>query len=104
MSNADLYQSELIKRGFSKDLPESTNVKGMLSFAVMCGHGDVRKIWNCASADEVEDARRSWAYLVDEKGYLAFKVDPDDGSKGAQAREFDPEAGKLIFVPQMRGG
>jgi len=77
---------------------------GSLVIAMMTGHGDVRKIWNAANADEVEDAKRTWEHLVGEKGYMAFLVNPEDNTKGDQIREFDPNAGKIILVPPMRGG
>jgi hypothetical protein len=77
---------------------------GVVEIRVMNGSGDLRKIWNAANADEVEDARRSFEHLVKKKKYLAFKVDPKDNTKGEQIREFDPDAGKMILMPPMAGG
>lgn len=77
---------------------------GVIVMQMMTGHGDVRKIWNAANSDEVEDARRSFNHLVKDKKYAAFRVNPDTNEKAEQIREFDPEAGKMILVPPMRGG
>jgi hypothetical protein len=76
----------------------------LLEIRVLNGSGDLRKIWNAANADEVEDARRSFEHLVKGKKYLAFRVNPEDNSKGDQIREFDPDAGKMILVPPVAGG
>ena len=76
----------------------------LIQIAVLNGSGDLRKIWNAANADEVEDARRSFEHLVKKKKYLAFRVNPDDNSKGDQIRAFDPDAGKMILVPPVAGG
>lgn len=70
--------------------------------AIMGSDGDTKKIWNPAIPVEVEDARESFDRLR-AKNYLAFEVN-DDGSQGKQITEFNPNAGKLILVPQMQGG
>lgn len=94
---------------FSKDGWEPSPIDeaipaGHLVIAMMTGHGDIRKIWNSANADEVEDMKRTWNHLVKEKKYMAFLVNPEDNTKGDQIREFDPNAGKIILVPPMQGG
>lgn len=94
--------SDLRKQGWSPLLPEMPE-PGQLMISVLSGYGDLKKVWNAANRDEVEDARRSFNNLVKEKKYLAFKV-TDSGDKGEQIREFDPEAGKMILVPPVRGG
>lgn len=94
---------EFTKEGWSKDLP-SDPAEGQIMISMMTGYGDLKKIWNAANQDEVEDAKRSFDHLVKEKRYLAFRVDPDDGTKGTQMREFDAQAGKMILVPPVAGG
>lgn len=64
--------------------------------------GDTKTIWNPANPDETANAKRTFEDLT-KKGYLAFSVN-SDGSKGEQITRFDPEAGKVLLIPQMRGG
>lgn len=65
--------------------------------------GDTRTIWDPNVQDEVKAAKAQFDALK-KKGYLAYRVNPDDGSKGQVMREFDPKAGKIIMQPQMVGG
>lgn len=37
------------------------------------------------------------------KGFRAFKMN-EDGSKGEQVDDFDPEAGRYLLSPPLRGG
>lgn len=94
---------EFTKEGWKKDLPQDPT-EGQIMMSVMTGYGDLKKIWNSANQDEVEDAKRSFNHLVKEKRYLAFRVDPEDGTKSEQIREFDAQAGKMIMVPPIAGG
>lgn len=91
------------KDGWEVDLEWPTE-PGMLAMGMMTGQGDIRKIWNAANPDEVEDAKRSFDHLVKEKKYMAFKVDPDNNEKGDRIYSFDPKAGKVILVPPVAGG
>lgn len=92
---------EFTKDGWSPDIEERP--PGYLMMSMMSGHGDIRKIWNAANPDEVEDAKRSFEHLVKEKRYLAFRVQ-EDGKKGEQVREFDGAAGKVLLIPPVAGG
>lgn len=65
--------------------------------------GDTRTIWDPNVKEEVKAAKDQFDALK-KKGYLAYRVNPDDGSKGQVMREFDPKAGKIIMQPQMVGG
>lgn len=71
--------------------------------AVMGTAGDTKIIWNKDNPDEVENARRTFNDLLS-KNYLAFKVRDSDSKEGEQIREFDPNIGRMILSPQMRGG
>tara|TARA_Y100000310_G_scaffold28146_1_gene26798 strand:+ start:2166 stop:2390 length:225 start_codon:yes stop_codon:yes gene_type:complete len=64
--------------------------------------GDTKTIWDPNEPDEVKAAKKQFKSLT-EKGYRAFRVD-EDGEKDGQMDEFDPGAGKIIFVKQMVGG
>lgn len=71
--------------------------------AVMDHTGDTKVIWDPDNADEVAAARAQFEALR-KKGFAAFRVRGKDGEKGAQITAFDPQAEKLILVPQMVGG
>jgi len=94
---------ELTKEGWSPDIDFDAAMPGMIAISTINGYGDLKKVWNAANADEVEDARRTFDHLVKEKKYLAFKVGAD-GEKDEQIREFSPDAGKMILIPPMAGG
>jgi hypothetical protein len=64
--------------------------------------GDTRVMWDPNNGDEVTSARNQFNELRG-KGYLAYKVTETAG-KGDLIREFDPDAGKIILAPPMRGG
>ncbi len=80
------------------DLPE-----GRCCMAVMGKAGDSKYIWDPNNTVECEIAKDTFdAYRA--RGYLAFQVVGKDGSEGDQMTEFDPQAGRIIFVPPMAGG
>jgi hypothetical protein len=71
--------------------------------------GDVRHMWDRKNEAEVSAARALFDSLVKPsskggKGHLAYKAEGKDGHKGEQLREFDPDAERIILVPQMVGG
>ena len=92
------------KSGWEAGHRDEEPAPGIIAFHMMTGAGDIRKIWNAANETEIEDAKRSFDHLVKEKRYLAFRVNPDDNTKGEQMREFDGKAGKMILVPPVAGG
>ena len=76
---------------------------------IMDRTGDSRIMWDPNNADEVAAAKATFDKLTKPKsrggqGYMAYKVNPEDASKGEIVREFDPNAGKLILAPAMVGG
>ena len=94
---------EFTKEGWTPELDFEAPAPGQIMFSMMTGHGDLKKVWNAANQDEVEDAKRTWDHLVKEKGYMAFRVG-DDGKQADQIREWTPSAGKMILVPPVAGG
>ena len=70
---------------------------------VMDGSGDTKNIWDPAKPDEVAAAKLMYETLVG-KGYRAFRVTDAKAERGEQMKEFDPTAGRMIMIPQMRGG
>lgn len=71
--------------------------------AVMNVSGDKKTIWDRTKPTEVEAAKKEFEFFRS-KNYLAYKVVGKDGTKGEILREFDPEAERIIFAPQMAGG
>jgi hypothetical protein len=65
--------------------------------------GDTKLMWDSENEDEVETARSTFEKLT-KKGYAAFKAEGKDGHAGAQIKKFDPEAERIILIPQMQGG
>lgn len=66
--------------------------------------GDLRTMWDKGNPDEVAAARGQFDELVKKKKYLAYRAVGKQGDQGEQIREFDPEAERIIFVKQNRGG
>lgn len=64
--------------------------------------GDSRISWDPRNAEETEAARKHYKRLKD-RGFLAYRVDPD-GGQGEVLREFDPTARRIMMSPQMAGG
>ena len=76
---------------------------------VMDRNGHTTVTWDPREPSSVNDARREFERLVGE-GYSAFSMNvvSENGiiveEKGERVDEFDPQAGKLMMVPQLRGG
>jgi len=74
----------------------------MGEMAIMGIEGDKKEMWDPESPVEVGTAKATYDKLI-AKGYKAFSV-KKDGEKGKQIYEFDPDAGKIILVPEIKGG
>lgn len=75
----------------------------MSEMRIMGTRGDTKIIWSRDNTDEVASARKTFTDLT-KKGFLAFRAEGKEGTRGEQITEFDPSAERLILVPQMRGG
>jgi hypothetical protein len=75
----------------------------MGSMAIMDRTGDSKHMWDPGNYKEVEVMEDLFKDLT-KKGYLAYRVDKKDGSKGEVIKKFDPDAGALIMVPIVAGG
>lgn len=64
--------------------------------------GHSRTIWDPNVPAEVEAAKATFDGLR-AKGYIAYQV-KKDSEAGEIMRTFDPEAGKMILSPPLRGG
>lgn len=77
------------------------------AFFLMDKTGDTKTIWDPAQPTEVEVAQAQFDALTNpaegKPKYSAFQV-KEDGTKGERMNQFDPKAGKIIFVPPMVGG
>ncbi len=74
---------------------------GMLS--TLDRTGDSRIMWDSRNSDEVAAARRQFEELTG-KGFLAYKAEGKDGHQGAQIKEFDPRAERIVLVKRLVGG
>lgn len=74
---------------------------GRGEMSVMGKEGDTKFTWNAKDPKEVEAAKATWD-LYKGKGFAAFRM--KRSSKGDQMHEFDPKAGRILFVPPMQGG
>lgn len=73
---------------------------GTMQIMDRSGHSSIT--WDPARPIEVSVARDTFDKLVKE-GYSAFRVDADN-EQGERITRFDPQAGKIMMVPQLRGG
>lgn len=64
------------------------------------GHTSIK--WDTDNTDEVATAKAAFQALR-EKGYRAFLVGRF-GRQGERLDDFDPDAGEIMMVPQLRGG
>lgn len=81
-----------------KDIPPEK-----FAIAVLGHNGDTKHMWDPSKPAEVEVARSTFDALK-KKGYSAYHVKGKSGEQGEQMKTFDPEAGRIIMVPQMAGG
>ena len=71
---------------------------------VMDRVGDIRLTWDTNDAASVAVAQKAFDEAKS-KGFLAYSVDPADGSKGEVVRTFNPtEQRAVIMSPQTQGG
>lgn len=94
--------STLDKIGWADMAFESVPV-GKSAIAVMGEYGDTKHLWDKSKPEEVDAARDLYKALT-KKGYRAFRCVGKDGSQGEQMSEFDPDAERVIFLPQLQGG
>jgi len=73
--------------------------------AVMSEEGDTTHAWDKNNPADVAIARRTFNKFR-QMGYAAFLTKTVNGveTKDEQIKEFDPEAERIIFVPQLQGG
>jgi len=69
---------------------------------IMDQTGHTRHIWDSDNEAEVEAARALYNSLTG-RGFRAFHVNKS-GEEGTRMDSFDPDAEKMIMVPQLRGG
>lgn len=75
---------------------------------MMDSSGHTTVTWDPTDQAGIADARREFNRLVRE-GYQAFRMEAQGDNvvvenKGERITEFDPEAGRILMVPQRVGG
>lgn len=70
---------------------------------VMDRKGETKIIWDSEKPAEVANAKRTFDDLT-KQGYWAHKAVGKDGATGERITEFDPEAERMVFHAQMKGG
>lgn len=75
-------------------------MQGTMDVMDKTGHSTTS--WDPTVPAEVAAARATFAELTG-RGYRAFKVD-GEGGKGQRLETFDPQASKMVLVPQLQGG
>ena len=78
--------------------------EGMNAFAIMGKSGDTKVIWDPTKPAEVAAARAQFESLTKDHKYSAFCVSGDEGKQGKRMSSFDPDAGRVILIPQVAGG
>lgn len=66
--------------------------------------GDTRVMWDSANADEVAAAKATFDRLTKDGKYAAFRAEGKEGKQGGKMNAFEPDAERIILVPQLRGG
>lgn len=82
---------------------DALNAQGKSVLVVPDRTGDHKIMWSKDDPNSVEVAKKSFEELK-KKGYLIYKVSGKEGARGEQMQEFDPNAERLIAIPQMQGG
>lgn len=65
--------------------------------------GDMKLFWDENDRDEVKKAKEVFDQMVNEKGYLAFRL-RRSGVKGEQMEKFDETAERIVLTPPVAGG
>ncbi|MDE3077485.1 MAG: hypothetical protein KGJ86_18860 [Chloroflexota bacterium] len=73
----------------------------MGTLSILGRKGDTKLSWDTKDKDSIKEAEAAFKLLTD-KGHMAYEV--KDGGKGEQIKKFNPKAGEIILVPQLRGG
>lgn len=74
----------------------------MSKMEVMDPTGHTSISWDADVDIEVSIARSAFDEAI-KKGYQAFRVRGED-QKGERLTAFDPEAEKILLIPQLKGG
>jgi hypothetical protein len=83
--------------------PDTVEVEPEHRMSILDHAGDTRISWRRSNTTEVATARAAFD-TARGKGYLAYRVDADDQTKGEVMRTFDPTAEEIILAPPTAGG
>jgi hypothetical protein len=85
------------------DITTSAMPKGQGELAIMDRTGDTKLMWAVGNQIEMDAAKELFEKLR-KQGYMAYKAVGEKGDKGEVLHSFDPEAGRIIMVPALKGG
>lgn len=70
---------------------------------VLSPKGHLEFNWDKHDLESVRAVSDKFSELTKKNGFRAFKMN-EDGSQGEQVDDFDPEAGRYLLSPPLRGG
>jgi hypothetical protein len=73
----------------------------MSKLVILGGTGDLKVSWDIGNEKEIAVAKEIFERRTKE-GWTAFRE--KYGSKGEKIKIFDPEAERIVLVPQISGG
>lgn len=104
--NTNELLKDFIRRGIAAQeavndlIKGAINMHGTMRIMDQTGHSTIT--WDVDQPIEVDVAKATFDKLIKE-GYSAFEVEGTN-QQGRRITTFDPKAGKLMMVPQLRGG
>jgi hypothetical protein len=87
----------------TQDFPAYPSTASRSTLRILNGRGDTKMTWSVDNEAEVKAVKSTFKELKG-AGYVAYTVDPDDGTRGEVINEFDPEAGMMIMHAPLAGG
>ena len=96
-----------MKEEWPASVPMRTSAKerqpGDVEMSVMFYGGDLKLLWNPDNSEESGAAEDAFKRLK-KKGFLTFRVNAKDASKGEMVSEFSRDAAGFIMSPAVAGG
>jgi hypothetical protein len=83
--------------------PVPSDNQSSLEIRTLDHTGDTKLIFDRNNPDELASARRTFDDLK-AKGFMAYKAEGKDGTKGELLTRFDPTAERIIMAPRVVGG
>lgn len=87
----------------TQDFPAYPSTASRSTLHILDSTGDTKMAWSVDNQAELDAVKATFKKLK-KAGYVAYTVDPDDGTRGDVISEFDPEAGMMIMHQPLAGG